>query len=430
MRSYLSAPIDVASLALFRVLFGLVLSAAALRFVWKGWVRTQLIEPVFHFTYPYFEFVRPWPAPLMYAHFGVLIVAGLSLALGFRSRLSAAILAFGWAYVELIDRATYLNHYYLATSLLLLLACTPAGAAFSIDTRLSPERGAASMPRWVLLALRLQVAVVYVFAGLAKLNADWLLRAQPLRIWLAATSGTLPWLESWLNQPASAFIASWLGAAFDLSVVPLLLWRRTRAAAFTAAIAFHTLTGLLFPIGMFPWIMSAAVTLLLPPDWPRRWLPLVPRHRGRLTAPPRAAAWIVALYCTLQLAVPLHHHLLVRDSVWTHEGFDFAWKIMLVEKSGSVQFIARDRVDGRSWSIPTSPYLTPLQELALARDPRLIVAFARHLAREQRARTGDDIAVFADAFASLNGRPAQRLIAADVDLTRDPLPERLVLPLE
>ena len=30
--------------------------------------------------------------------------------------------------------------------------------------------------------------MVYVFAGLAKLNADWLLDAQPLRIWLAARS--------------------------------------------------------------------------------------------------------------------------------------------------------------------------------------------------------------------------------------------------
>ena len=428
VRSYLSAPVDVASLAVFRALFGLVLGVAALRFVAKGWVHSQLIQPRFHFTYPHFEFVRPMAAPLLYAHFALLVVAGLSLALGFRSRLSAAYLAVGWAYVELIDRATYLNHYYLASSLALLLACLPAGAAFSIDARRRPELGAESVPRWVLWAVRLQVAVVYVFAGVAKLDGDWLLRAQPLRIWLAAASGKLPWLEPWLMQPASAFVASWLGAAFDLAVVPLLLWRRTRVAAFAIAAVFHLVTGLLLPIGMFPWIMLSCATLLLAPDWPRAWL--TRRGGWSCATPPRAAAWFVALYCALQLAVPIHNHFIVRDSVWTNEGFDFAWKVMVAEKSGSVRFTARDRTSGRSWSIEPSTYLTPLQELALGRDPRLIVAFARELSAELRARDGNDVAIFADAFASLNGRPAQRMIAADVDLTRDPLPERVVLPLE
>jgi vitamin K-dependent gamma-carboxylase len=417
----------VASLCSFRVFLGSVLCAAALRFLAKGWVRTQLIEPRFHFTYPYLDFVRPWPAGLMYAHFVLLAAAGVSLAIGYRSRLSAATLAFGWAYVELLDRATYLNHYYLASSMALLLACLPSGAAFSLDARRRPERGASCMPRWILLALRLQVGVVYVFAGLAKLNADWLLSAQPLRIWLAAASGKLPWLEPWLRQPASAFVASWLGAAFDLAIVPLLLCRRTRGLAFVIAAAFHAVTGLLFPIGMFPWIMLACATLLLPADWPRAWL----RNSGKSAnvAPPRAVRWIVALHCALQLAVPLHHHLLVRDSVWTNEGFDFAWKVMLAEKTGSVRYTARDGADGRVWSITPSTYLTPVQQLALAKDPRLIIQFARHVAAELRARTGDDIAVFADAFASLNGRPTQRLIAADVDLTRDPLPNRVVVPL-
>lgn len=430
VRSYLAAPVDVASLALFRICFGVVLSVAALRFVAKGWVRSQLIEPHFHFTYPYLEFVRPWPAALMYGHFGVLVAAGVALTLGFKSRLSAAVLALGWGYVELIDRATYLNHYYLACLIALLLACTPAGDAFSVDVRRQPERAVATMSRWVLLAMQLQVAVVYVFAGLAKLNSDWLLHAQPLRIWLAAISGKLPWFEPWLTHPACAFAASWLGAAFDLTIVPLLRWQPTRALAFGAAAAFHGLTGLLFPIGMFPWIMLVCATLLLDPDWPRAWLPSPSRTARVCARPSRALSMIVCLHCALQLLVPLHHHLLVRDSTWTNEGFDFAWKVMLAEKSGSVRFIARDRVSGRAWSIEPTTRLTPLQEQALGKDPRLIVAFARHLGRELRARTGDDVAVYAEAFASLNGRPAQRLIADDVDLTREPLPAHAVLPLD
>lgn len=427
-KTFLGAPVDVASLALFRVLFGSVLCVAALRFVAKGWVRSQLIAPQFHFTYPHLEFVRPVPETWMYALFGVLVAAAIALTVGFKSRLAAAVLAVGWGYIELIDRATYLNHYYLVCLMAMMLACTPAGAAVSLDAHAQPERAATTMPRWILLALRFQVAIVYAFAGFAKLNADWLVHAQPLRIWLAAVSGNIPWLDGWLTHASCAFVASWLGAAFDLSIVPLLSFPRTRCYAFAAAVAFHGLTRLLLPIGMFPWIMLACATLLLNADWPRRWLPV--RSAPVCARSPLLPSVILGLHCAVQLLIPLHHHLLVRDSAWTNEGFDFAWKVMVAEKAGSVRYIARDRSSGRIWSIAPSTVLTPLQESALGKDPHLIVAFARYLGRQLRTQTGNDVAVYAEAFASLNGRPAQRLIAGDVDLTREPLPAHAVVPFD
>ncbi|MEY4575619.1 MAG: hypothetical protein RL701_322 [Pseudomonadota bacterium] len=399
------------------MLFGGVLAIAALRYVAKGWVQSQLIGPRYHFTYPYFEYVRPWsasasaPAALMYLHVGGLFAAAVGLALGVRTRSCALLLALGWCYVELIDRATYLNHYYLVCLMAFLLACTPAELRYS------------SVPRWSLWVLRLQVAVVYVFAGIAKLNSDWLFHAQPLRIWLAAVSGSVGWLAT----PACAFVASWAGAAFDLCIVPALLWRRTRTAALCTAVLFHVTTGWLFPNGMFPWIMLSCVTLLLPADWPRRWLPLTAAHVPAPT--PRGLPWLLGVHCVLQVLVPLHHHVWERESAWTGTGFDFAWKVMIAEKAGSVTFTTRDRSTGATQTVLPSALLTPLQQRALAQDPRLIIAFARELARRRRAETGQDCAVFADAWATLNGRPAQRLIAPDVDLTRETLPAHVIVPL-
>jgi hypothetical protein len=183
----------------------------------------------------------------------------------------------------------------------------------------------------------------------------------------------------------------------------------------------------MFPIGMFPWIMLACATLLLAPDWPRAWLG-APATRSCARQP--RALWIaVGIHCLVQLLVPLHHHLLVRDSAWTNQGFDFAWKVMLAEKTGRVRLTARDRANGRTWTITPATYLTPLQEHALGKDPQLIIAFARHVHSDLRERSGIDAAIFSDAFASLNGRPAQRLVAADIDLTRNPLPPNLILPL-
>ena len=58
---WFTAPVDIASLAAFRVLFGLVMAAGTIRFLAKGWVTELYLRPRFHFPYPGFEWVRPWP---------------------------------------------------------------------------------------------------------------------------------------------------------------------------------------------------------------------------------------------------------------------------------------------------------------------------------------------------------------------------------
>ena len=109
----------------------------------------------------------------------------------------------------------------------------PLGAG--AEPRRPPGRRArARSPRgWVWL-LRFQVGVVYAFAGLAKLQADWLVRALPLRLWLPARAD-LPLVGRLLGVAATAHVLAIAGAAFDCSIVPLLLWRRTRPVAVARA---------------------------------------------------------------------------------------------------------------------------------------------------------------------------------------------------
>ncbi|MDF2697959.1 MAG: Vitamin K-dependent gamma-carboxylase, partial [Labilithrix sp.] len=47
------------------------------------------------------------------------------------------------------------------------------------------------MPAWVLWLVRFQIGLVYFYGGVGKLETDWLFRAMPLRIWLAA-NGDFP----------------------------------------------------------------------------------------------------------------------------------------------------------------------------------------------------------------------------------------------
>ena len=212
--------------------------------------------------------------------------------------------------------------------------------------------------------LRFQVAVVYVFAGLAKLNADWMVEAQPLRIWLAARSD-LPIIGPLLTQLWVAYAFSWCGAAYDLTIVFFLIWRRTRAMAYVTVILFHVMTSVLFPIGMFPWIMIAVTSIFFPADWPRRLLPggagRQPTEPATLYVTPRPVIALLALYAAIQVAIPMRAYWPGADPEWTGRGFNFAWRVMLIEKAGSTEFFAYQPSTGRRWQVRARDYVTDRQ---------------------------------------------------------------------
>ena len=64
----------------------------------------------------------------------------------------------------------------------------------------------------------------------------------------------------------------------------------------------------------------------------------------------------------------------------------------------------------------------------MAQDPELIRAMARHLAATLDAES-DNVEIRCDAFATLNGRPAQRLIDPEINLG-GALPSHWIVPLQ
>ncbi len=423
--------VPVYSLALFRILFGLLMAIAMFRFLARGWVEELFLQPAFLFPYPGFEWIRPWPGVWTHWHVVAVAACALGIAAGYRYRLCTALFCAGFTWLELLDRTTYLNHYYLVSLVAGLMIFLPAHRAWSLDALRRPSLRASQIPAWSLQLLRFQFAVVYLFAGLAKLNADWLLEARPMRIWLAARSD-MPWLGPWLGEAWVAYAASWFGAAYDLSVPFFLSWRRTRPLAFAAVIVFHVFCRLLFSIGMFPWIMIAGATLFFSPDWPLAF------WRRRSTVAPSSAVmpvlpawgrWLLGGYVVIQLWLPLRCGWNHVGSAWSGEGFNWAWKVMLVEKRGYVVFTARDPARGTVRRIHPREILTPRQVVMVAQDPQLIRDCARLLAEEFRRRGTPEVEIHADAFASLNGRPSQRLIDPAANLA-GPLAPGWILPLD
>lgn len=435
-------PVDGAWLAAFRVLYGIALCISMLRFTLYGWVDRLFVAPSFRFTYYGFEWVPTLPGPLVHAIFWALTALAACIALGMCFRVAAFTFAFGLTYLQLLDVSTYLNHYYLAALLGWLLALSPAHRMASVDAWLRARRAREdSAPRagsvavgsvaagWLYL-FRFQVGVVYTFAGLAKAQSDWLLHAQPLRIWLGAKTH-LPVLGPLFTIEWVPLAMSWAGFLFDTTIVLWLLMRRTRPFAYAVVIVFHIFTRLLFPIGMFPVIMVLAALVFFEPSWPRVLWRRITRRADPPAAPapnveaalPMRRAYLAgfalaACYCLVQLALPLRAHLYGGNVLWHEQGMRFAWRVMVRAKGGSTELAVRQVETGKEVYVSPRSYLTGMQEAEMSSQPDLILQLAHHVRKDFERRGLGPVEVRAITHVSLNGRRAVPLIDPEIDLAR------------
>lgn len=424
LHARLSVPVDVAWLAAFRILFGLTMCVSMLRFIGYEWIDRLWVTPTFHFKYWGFHWVEPLPGRGMHALFVVLAVLAAMVSAGLFFRAAAAIFALGFLYLQLIDVSTYLNHYYLAVLLSAMLAVSPAHKAWSVDAWRSGE-SVTQVPSLWLWLFRIQIGVVYTFAGLAKLHGDWLLHAQPLQIWLGSRT-ELPFFGALFTLEHTAMLMSWAGFLFDTFIVWLLLFKRIRPFAYLAVIVFHITTRTLFPIGMFSVIMVLAAAVFFPPEWPRWYVAKARKLFGKSeqrevplkASSPVSRFALVAMvaFVVLQIAMPLRFLAYGGNVRWHEQGMRFSWRVMVREKNGSVTFIARNKNSGREWHVQPRAYLNRLQEREMSGQPDLILQMAHHIRDDLNARGMGPVEVRADNLVSLNGRRAVPMIDPTVDL--------------
>ncbi len=422
--------VDPVGLAFFRIAFGLVGLLGVGRYVGFGWVDELYRQPAYFFGYEGLDWITAPAGAGIYGLYGLLAALSLLIAAGLFTR--GALVGYGllFLYVELIDKSNWLNHYWFIGLVALLLAAMPTEAAASLDARWR-GRGRARIPAWTVQALRLQVGLVYVFAGLAKLEPDWLLRGEPLATWMAAQAD-FPVLGVLVNLPGMALLMAWAGMLFDLSIPLWLSWKRSRAVAYAAVVGFHLVTGLLMNIGVFPLLMMLGATVFFEPDWPRRLLrriwPSAGRNSAAVAAPParttarlsgpgRLGLAALACWFLVQLALPLRHLAYPGPTWWTGDGWRFAWRVMLVEKRGWFRYTITDPDTGRGWRWHPDQLLTPRQQHVASCSPDMILQLAHHLAQTWPVH---DVQVHAESWCSVNGRPSQRLVDPAVDLAARP----------
>jgi hypothetical protein len=301
------------------------------------------------------------------------------------------------------------------------------------------------------------------------------LEAQPLAIWLPAKYDT-PLLGDLLQQPWAHYSFAWSGAAYDLLIPFLLFWRPTRVFAFVLVVVFHILTRVLFPIGMFPYIMIVSALVFFDAGVHERVLTTFRRvvvalirkspvtslinfgkskmsnNKGGKEAGPQVQrtdkeareiraisgkkkylsrstcyykkqssfsfpAIVVALVLLLHLLLPWRYVLHPGELFWTEEGYRFSWRVMLMEKAGYLTYKIEDPETGKRKSIDPGNYLTTFQQKQLATQPDFILEFAHFLASEHQKKDGPLPAVFAESYVALNGRGSRAYVNPDINLT-------------
>ncbi len=428
MLAYFQKNSSAAPLSVFRIIFGLMVSLGMIRFWSKGWIDDLYVRPQVYFPYYGFEFVKT-PGQYTYVLFGIGILAGLFVTLGLFYRLASILLFLCFTYIELIDKSNYLNHYYFISLIALMMIFLPAHVFFSVDAWRNKEMGAHRIPLWCTDALKLMVFIVYFFAGIAKINTDWLLEAMPLKIWLPAKND-LPLIGFLFNYKWTPFVFSWLGCLYDLGIVFFLLYPPTRIFAYFTVIVFHGLTALLFPIGMFPYVMILTATLFFSPEFhlnlikkivqlaklPSEFIQTEKVFRfsksGQIIIPT-----LFAVFFLFQLLFPFRYLLYPGELFWTEQGYRFSWRVMLMEKAGYAQFLVEDR-EGNRQLVNNSDFLSPLQEKMMSTQPDMMIHYAHVLHNYYKKRGFKDPRVYVDAYVALNGRLGKPLVDPRTDLSK------------
>lgn len=369
--------------------------------------------------------------------------------IGLKYKTSIILFFLSFTYIELMDKTTYLNHYYFISILSFLLIFIPANATFSVDNIINQKKFT-NIPRWSVDVLKLLITIVYLYAGIAKINSDWLIEAMPLKIWLQSKYD-LPLIGGSLLQMEWVHYAmSWGGMLYDLSIPFLLMINKTRIIAFILVLFFHVFTLILFPIGMFPHIMIFSSMIFFSSNFHEKIIYQIRQVITKVSKKVKPkkieietsdlyviykqnlTLFVVTSFFIIQILLPFRYQLYPGELFWHEQGYRFSWRVMLIEKIGYTNFKIRSPNDGTSFMVDSSQHLTPFQLKQMSFQPDFILEFAHYLG-EKYSTENNKVEVYAESFVALNGRPSKRFIDPDINLIneRESFKDKTwILPLE
>ena len=417
LNKFLFKYIDNSSLIVFRIIFGFLCFAESVGAIFTGWITKTLVEPKFTFTFIGFEWLQPLPGNWMYVYYAVMGIFGLLIMVGYKYRFSAFMFFIMWCGVYFMQKSSYNNHYYLLVLLSGIMVILPAHKYASLDVKQNPKLKSIAMPAWCKWIFVIQLFILYTYASKAKLYPDWLDLSVPTSLMEAKIN--YPIIGGLLQNGFMPYLVGYGGILFDGLIIPMLLFKPTRKYAFFASIFFHLFNSFVFQVGVFPYLSLDFCLFFFNPETVRNIFLkgkelytkaeiIVPNYKPILIG-------LGSVYFAIQIVLPLRHHFIPDDVLWTEEGHRLSWRMMLRSKSGYTNFKVVNTATNKTTPINLTQYLTKKQIRSVNYKPDFMWQFAQYLKKEYKKK-GEDVQVFVSAQVSVNGKPHQHLINEKVDL--------------
>ncbi|MFK7783286.1 HTTM domain-containing protein [Psychroserpens sp.] len=417
MNKLLFKHIDNSALIVFRMVFGALIALESFGAIVTGWITKTLIEPKFTFNFIGLDWLQPLPGSWMYVYYGIMGILGILIMIGYKYQLSMLSFTVLWAGVYFMQKSSYNNHYYFLMILSAAMTVMPAHKYASVDAKHNPSIKSNAMPNWCRLYFFFQLFILYTYASIAKMYPDWINLTVPKLLMQSKQHYVL--VGDLLQLNLIHYFIAYGGILFDGLIIPLLLWKPTRKYAFFASIFFHLFNSFIFQVGIFPYLSLAFSVFFFEPKFVQNIFlkRKVFYDLREINTPSYASIFktIFLAYFIIQIALPLRHHFIEDNVLWTEEGHRMSWRMMLRTKNSTTTFSVIDKATNNSTRINLSDYLSKKQQKTVGSKPDVIWQFAQRLKKEY-AKDGIDVAVYVRAFVSVNGKPSQQLIDPEVDL--------------
>lgn len=410
--------IDNSPLIIFRIIFGLVLTSEAWGSIFTGWIDNAYIKTSIHFNAIGLEFLQPLPGTGMYYLYGIMGVLGLGVLLGYFYKFSIISYTVLWTYCYLSHKVSYNNHYYLMILLCFIMCFLPANKYASLDVTYNKTEKSNHMFLWCKLFLIFQITCVYFFGGIAKIYPDWL--DGTFTKLLLTSKSSFPIIGQFFTKPLFYMSIAYGGVLFDLLIIPLLAYKKTRWFGFGLSILFHSFNSIVFQVGVFPYLSISFALFFFPATTIQcAFLPKKTFYKTTFsTTKNHTTIALLSIYIMIQLFLPLRQHFIKGNTFWTEEGHKMSWRMMLRSSNGSTYFKIKN-IETKEIHIHRPKELTYKQRNLLNTKPDVIWQYAQ-LLKKQEAKKGNKIEVYAISKKSLNHRPKQEFIDPKVDLANTP----------
>lgn len=416
-KDFLFKSVDIAPLAIFRILMGLLMSAEGFGAIITGWVRENYVDPEFTINFIGFDFLQIIVGPQAYVLYALLGVFGLGIAFGYRYRLSIICYTIIWAAVYFGQKTSYNNHYYLLLLVCFLFILVPAERFASMDVKSGRVKKSEVTPYWTIFSFKFLLLIVYVYASIAKLYPDWL-DGTVVELFLSSRKDW-PILGSVYDKAWFIYLVAYGGIIFDMFVIPALWYKPTRIYAFIISIFFHIFNSVVFHIGIFPYMMLISSVLFFDSAFIRKLFfrntVVISDHKPLQYLSEKTVKRILIPFFALMILLPLRPFYFPGSSKWTEEGHRLSWHMMLRAKYGEISYVVKRKDNGATERIDPKDRMWIKHVRKLATRPDMAWQYAQRLKKEYNDQ-GIDVEIYAHCSASLNGRKMVTLIDRDVDL--------------